>query len=126
MADPQALSKLAGIEQKLADLADLGKRMQATQDPVELAALQTRLQLLARAFDEQVRTIQAALTEAGLVKRPKYSLPLGAAQVALVKARTGEELTAVELDDPPARALTDDELIALALRQAASRAAARK
>ena len=126
MADPKAFSKLAGIEQKLADLSDIGKQMQSTEDPVELAALQSRFKEMARAFDEHVRTIQAAFIEAGLVKRPPYSLPLDAAQRALVKERTGEDLAAVEMDEPPARALTDEELVALALRQAESLAAAKK
>jgi hypothetical protein len=121
MADPKALAKLAGIEQKLADLTDLGKKMQGSDDPAELAALQARFRELARSFDEQVRTIQAALTEAGLVKRPKYSLALDAAQTALVKERTGVDMSTVELDEPPARALTPDELLEVALRQARAR-----
>ncbi len=125
MADPKALSKLAGIEQKLADLTELGKQMQTADDPAVLAALQLRMKSLARAFDEQVRTIQASLTEAGLVKRPRYSLPLDPAQMHLVLEQTGIALAAVELDEPPARALTPEELLALALQQARARAAAK-
>ncbi len=113
MADPKALAELHGIEEKLADLTALGKQMAGEDDPATLAALQARFRELVRSFDAQVRALQGAV--AGLPKQ-KVRLALSPAESAEVQRQTGKELDALELDEPPPRALTSDELVALAVK----------
>lgn len=115
MADPDALSKLRGIEGKLADLSRLGKELATVEDPAQLAALQARFKELARALDEQVKGIQAAMAAAGVLKKPKVKIHLDAEAAAEVKARTGRDVATVELEEAPPRALTRDELVDLAV-----------
>ena len=117
MADPKALEKLAGIEGKLADLTELGKEMRDVEDPAKLLALQEKFKALLRSFEEQVREIQRAMIAAGM-KPPKFKLDLDPAEAALVRAQTGRDVQFVELDEAPPRALTREELVALAIAQA--------
>jgi hypothetical protein len=115
MSDSDALSKLRGIEGKLADLGRLGKELATVEDPDQLAALQARFKELARALDEQVKGIQTAMSAAGLLKKSSVKIDLDAEAAAEVKARTGRDVTTVELDESPPRALTRAELVELAV-----------
>jgi hypothetical protein len=118
MADPTGLEKLSAIEGKLRELAELGKELAKSGDHQELQALQAQITAVLRAFNEQVRGLQSTLVAKGLVKPIKYRIDLEPAEVASVKERTGREVTFVELDEPPPRALTREELVELALKKA--------
>ena len=121
MADSDPLDELAGIDARLAELAELGKQMAGVTDAARMAELQARFHALVTTFTRQVEEANAALAAAGLVPAAPAEKPrvdLDPELVEEVYARTGETIGFVELEGPPPRPPTRDELLALALAQA--------